>query len=135
MFLQPKKFKFKKVQKGTSSKIQYKSTKLKFGLIGLKANQSGRITSKQLEAARQAIVRKIKRKGKLWINVFPNIPVTKKPTETRMGKGKGNVDYWVVKIKIGTILFELDGIKSNKAKTAFKTGKAKLPIKTVVIEN
>jgi large subunit ribosomal protein L16 len=133
MFLQPKKFKFKKFQKGKISKINHKSTKLRFGNIGLKANQSGRLTSKQLESARQAIVRKIKRKGKIWINVFPNIPITKKPTEVRMGKGKGNVDYWAAKIKIGTVLFEIAGVNLNNAKTAFKTGKAKLPIKPVII--
>nr|QYB23239.1 ribosomal protein L16 [Lithodesmioides sp. mgcode 4] len=133
MFLQPKKFKFKKIQKGKIPKIKYKSNQLKFGNIGLKANQSGRITSKQLESARQAIVRKIKRKGKIWINVFPNIPITKKPTEVRMGKGKGNVDYWAAKVKLGTVLFEISGVNQNNAKLAFKTGKAKLPIKTIIV--
>ena len=105
-----------------------------FGNIGLKANQSGRITARQLESARQAIVRKIKRKGKLWINIFPNIPVTKKPTEVRMGKGKGNVDYWAAKVSIGTVLFELTGISIQNAKAAFRTGRAKLPIKTIIVE-
>lgn len=134
MFLQPKKFKFKKVQKGKIIKINYKLKQLKFGKIGLKANQSGRITSNQLESARQAIVRKIKRKGKLWINIFPNVPISKKPTEVRMGKGKGNVNYWAAKVKIGTILFEITGVNLNKAKLAFKTGKAKLPIKTTIFK-
>lgn len=133
MFLQPKKFKFKKIQKGKLTKLKYKSNKLTFGNIGLKANQSGRITARQLESARQAIVRKIKRKGKLWINIFPNIPVTKKPTEVRMGKGKGNVDYWAARVKLGTILFELVGVNLKNAQAAFKTGKAKLPIKTVIV--
>jgi len=134
MFLQPKKYKFKKVQKGKFLKIKYTSNNLKFGSIGLKANQSGRITSRQLESARQAIVRKIKRKGKFWINIFPDLPVTKKPTEVRMGKGKGNVDYWAAKVKVGTILFEMEGINSKNARIAFKTGKAKLPIKTIIVE-
>lgn len=134
MFLQPKKFKYKKIQKGKFPKIKYKSTKLTFGNIGLKANQSGRITARQLESARQAIVRKIKRKGKLWINIFPTIPVTKKPNEVRMGKGKGNVDYWASKVRMGTILFELTGINLQNAKAAFKTGRAKLPIKTIIVE-
>ena len=134
MFLQPKKFKYKKVQKGGFPKIKYKKNKLAFGNIGLKANQSGRITARQLESARQAIVRKIKRKGKLWINIFPSIPVTKKPTEVRMGKGKGNVDYWAAKVSIGTVLFELTGISIQNAKAAFRTGRAKLPIKTIIVE-
>lgn len=134
MFLQPKKYKFKKVQKGKFLKIKYTSNNLKFGSIGLKANQSGRITSRQLESARQAIVRKIKRKGKFWINIFPDLPVTKKPTEVRMGKGKGNVDYWAAKVKVGTILFEMEGINPKNARIAFKTGKAKLPIKTIIVE-
>ena len=134
MFLQPKKYKFKKVQKEKFLKIKYTSNNLKFGSIGLKANQSGRITSRQLESARQAIVRKIKRKGKFWINIFPDLPVTKKPTEVRMGKGKGNVDYWAAKVKVGTILFEMEGINSKNARIAFKTGKAKLPIKTIIVE-
>lgn len=134
MFLQPKKYKFKKVQKGKCLKIKYTSNNLKFGSIGLKANQSGRITSRQLESARQAIVRKIKRKGKFWINIFPDLPVTKKPTEVRMGKGKGNVEYWAARVKVGTILFEIEGINSKNARMAFKTGKAKLPIKTIIVE-
>nr|YP_010139052.1 ribosomal protein L16 [Lithodesmium undulatum]QQJ94660.1 ribosomal protein L16 [Lithodesmium undulatum] len=133
MFLQPKKFKYKKIQKNKRLKIKYSSNELKFGNIGLKANQSGQITARQLESARQAIVRKIKRKGKFWITVFPNIPITKKPAEVRMGKGKGNVDYWAAKVKLGQILFEIAGVNFKNAKTAFKTGKAKLPIKTIII--
>ena len=134
MFLQPKKFKYKKVQKGKFPKIKYKKNKLIFGNIGLKANQPGIITARQLESARQAIVRKIKRKGKVWVNIFPSIPITKKPTEVRMGKGKGNVDYWAAKVKMGSVLFELSGISLPNAKAAFRTGSAKLPIKTIIVE-
>ena len=94
MFLKPKQTKYKKIKKGKLSKFEFKSNKLKFGAIGLKAAESGTITARQIEAARQAIVRKVKRKGKIWIRIFPSLPITSKPTETRMGKGKGSVIYW-----------------------------------------
>lgn len=132
MFLQPKRSKYKKFKKGKLSKLQFKSNKLKFGIIGLKAAESGIISARQLEAARQAINRKIKRKGKLWLRVFPDLPITKKPTEVRMGKGKGSVDFWATRVSGGTILFELCGITDNIAISAFKTGGAKLPIKTLI---
>lgn len=132
MFLQPKRSKYKKIRKGTLSKLEFRSNSLQFGTIGLKALQSGVISSRQIEAARQAINRKIKRKGKLWIRVFPNLPVTAKPTEVRMGKGKGAVDHWVARIAGGAILFELCGVTQNTAIAAFKTGGAKLPVKTIV---
>lgn len=132
MFLQPKKLKYKKVRKGRIKKYNYRSNKLSFGTIGLKSIESGLITAKQLEAARQAIVRKIQRKGKLWIKIFPNVPITKKPTEVRMGKGKGPVSHWAVKIKSGSILFELCGVNLNVAIKAFRTGGAKLPVKTKI---
>jgi large subunit ribosomal protein L16 len=134
MFLQPKKFKYKKLKKGKLKKLEYKSIYLKFGTIGLKAAESGTITAKQLEAARQAITRKLKRKGKMWIRIFPNYPITKKPTEVRMGKGKGSVNHWAAKVGGGTILFELCGITIQKAISAFSTGKAKLSIKTIIIK-
>lgn len=130
MLLQPKKFKFKKQKKGKLSKINYKSNKLKFGSFGLKATNSGFISSTQLETARQAISRKIKKSGKIWIRIYPNVPITAKPLETRMGKGKGNMSHWACRIFAGTILFELDGVSENLAKSAFKTGSAKLPIKS-----
>jgi large subunit ribosomal protein L16 len=133
MLLQPKKTKFKKIQKGKLSKLNYRSNKLKFGDIGLKATKSGMISSRQIEAARQAIVRKLNRKGKLWIRVFPTFPVTAKPTEVRMGKGKGAFSHWSVKVSAGTVLFEVYGISQNIAITAFKTGGAKLPVKTIIL--
>nr|QYC61902.1 ribosomal protein L16 [Stephanopyxis turris] len=133
MLLRPKKIKYKKLQKGTLPKLNFRSNKLRFGSIGLKALTSGIISSKQIEASRQAINRKINRKGKIWIRIFPNIPVTKKPSEVRMGKGKGNVNHWVAKISAGTILFEICGVTNQKAILGFKTGSAKLPIKTTVI--
>lgn len=132
MFLQPKKFKYKKIQKGKLNKFNFKSNKLSFGTVGLKALESGLISAKQIESARQAIVRKTKRKGKLWIKIFPALPVTKKPTEVRMGKGKGAVSHWTARVRGGTILFELCGISYKVAVTAFKTGSAKLPIKTKI---
>ena len=106
---------------------------MKFGDIGLKAAKSGTISSRHIEAARQAIVRKLNRKGKLWIRVFPFVPITAKPTEVRMGKGKGSVSHWSAKVNAGTILFEVCGIADNVAVTAFKTGGAKLPIKTTIL--
>lgn len=133
MWLQPKKTKYKKVHKGKLYKYNFRSNNLKFGSIGLKAIKSGTISSRHIEAARQAIVRKLNRKGKLWIKIFPTIPITSKPTEVRMGKGKGNVSHWSVKVSAGTVLFEVGGIVKNIAITAFKTGGAKLPVKTAVL--
>jgi large subunit ribosomal protein L16 len=132
MFLQPKKLKYKKIKKGKLSKFEFKTNLLKYGTIGLKAAESGTITARQIEAARQAIVRKSKRKGKIWIRVFPCIPVTKKPTEIRMGKGKGSTSHWAVIVKNGTVLFEMCGVEEILAIPAFKTGGAKLPLKTVI---
>ena len=134
MFLQPRRSKYKKVRKGKLTKLNFKSNYLKFGTVGLKTVESGIISAKQLEAARQAISRKSQRKGKLWIRIFPSYPVTKKPTEVRMGKGKGPVNYWASKVSGGTMLFELCGVSLNIATAAFKTGGAKLPIKTVVVK-
>jgi large subunit ribosomal protein L16 len=132
MLLQPKKTKYKKVQKGRLSKLDFRSNKLKFGTIGLKAAKSGTISARQIEAARQAIVRKLSRKGKLWIRIFPSLPITAKPTEVRMGKGKGAVSHWATKISAGKILFEVCGVTKKAAITAFKTGGSKLPVKTVI---
>jgi large subunit ribosomal protein L16 len=132
MLLQPRKSKYKKVRKGKLPKLEFRSNKLKFGTIGLKAAESGTITARQIESARQAIARKIKRKGKIWIRIFPALPITSKPTEVRMGKGKGSVNYWATKVGGGTVLFELCGITQNVAIAAFQTGGAKLPIKTQV---
>lgn len=134
MFLQPKRSKYKKVRKGKLKKFNFKSNQLKFGTIGLKTTESGVITARQLESARQAISRKSQRKGKLWIRIFPNYPITKKPTEVRMGKGKGSVNYWASKISGGTVLFELCGVSLRIAMSAFKTGGAKLPVKTLIFK-
>ena len=134
MFLQPKRLKFKKTRKGKLPSLEFKANKLKFGTIGLKAVESGTISARQLEAARQAINRKINRKGKLWIRIFPTLPITTKPIEVRMGKGKGSVDFWASKIGKGRVIFELCGITTSIAISAFKTGGAKLPIKTTVFK-
>jgi len=133
LLLQPKRVKHKKIKKGKLVKFSYKNN-LNFGTIGLKALESGFISARQIEAARQAIVRKIKKKGKLWIKIFPNLPITKKPTEVRMGKGKGNVDHWAAKIRGGSVLFEVCGINRKTAIKAFKTGSAKLPVKTQIFD-
>lgn len=133
MLLQPKKTKYKKMQKGKLSKFNFRSNTMKFGNIGLKATKSGTISSRQIEAARQAIVRKLNRKGKVWIRIFPTVPITMKPTEVRMGKGKGTVDHWAAKVSAGTILFETYGVPRNTVISAFKTGGAKLPINTLII--
>jgi large subunit ribosomal protein L16 len=132
MFLHPKRTKYRKIRKGKLSKLNFKSNTLKFGTVGLKAIESGMISAKQLESARQAISRKIKRGGKLWLRIYPTLPITSKPVEVRMGKGKGNVDYWSARVKGGTVLFELCGIRFDLAKLAFKTGSAKLSVKTKV---
>lgn len=134
MFLQPKRLKYKKIRKGTLPKFEYRANTLQFGTIGLKAVESGTISARQIEAARQSINRKIKRKGKLWIRVFPNLPITAKPAEVRMGKGKGAVDHWATKIGSGRVLFELCGVTNNIAIAAFKTGGAKLPVKTIIFK-
>ena len=132
MFLQPKKSKFKKVRKGTLLRLNFRSNKLEFGTIGLKAAESGTISSRQIESARQSIMRKINRKGKLWIKIFPFTPITTKPIEVRMGKGKGSVDFWAAKVSAGSLIFELCGVNNNTAVAAFRTGGAKLPIKTLI---
>ena len=107
MLLQPRQYNFKKFKKGKLNKYKFRTNDLKFGTIGLKAVESGVITAKQIEAARQAITRKVRRKGKVWVRIFPNYSVTKKPTEVRMGKGKGNIAYWAAKVRGGSILFEI----------------------------
>lgn len=128
----PKKIKYKKTRKGKLGKFEHKASSLNFGTIGLKAAESGILTVKQIEAARQAIARKVKRKGKIWIRVFPYLPVTSKPTGVRMGKGKGQISHWGARVKGGTVLFEICGVNFSTVFTAFKTGGAKLPIKTKI---
>lgn len=128
----PRQSKYKKTRKGKLKKLEFKSNKLIFGTIGLKAIESGILNSRQIEATRQAIVRKIKRKGKIWIKIFPDLPITSKPTGTRMGKGKGSVSHWGARVKCGTVLFEICGVNLNIAIRSLKTGGAKLPIKTKI---
>ena len=131
--LQPKKSKYRKVQKGRIKGLAYKGATIAFGSFALKSLEPGRITSNQIEAARIAITRYIKREGKLWIRVFPDKPITKKPAEVRMGKGKGAPEYWVALCKPGRILFELDGIELEMAKKALNLGAQKLPLSTRII--
>ena len=131
--LQPKKTKYRKVQKGRIHGLAYKGATIAFGSFALKSLEPARITSNQIEAARIAITRYIKREGKLWIRVFPDKPITKKPAEVRMGKGKGAPEYWVALCKPGRILFELDGIELEMAKKALTLGAQKLPVSTKII--
>jgi large subunit ribosomal protein L16 len=131
--LQPKKTKYRKVQKGRIHGLAYKGATIAFGSFALKSLEPARITSNQIEAARIAITRYIKREGKLWIRVFPDKPITKKPAEVRMGKGKGAPEYWVALCKPGRILFELDGIELEMAKKALTLGAQKLPVSTRII--
>ena len=128
--LSPKRTKFRKAHKGRIHGNAKGGTTLNFGAFGLKAMQPERLTARQIEAARRAITRHIKRQGRVWIRVFPDVPVSQKPTEVRMGKGKGTPEYWACRIKPGRILFELDGIDESLAKRAFELGAAKLPIST-----
>lgn len=128
--LQPKKTKFRKMQKGRNRGLATVGNKVSFGDFGLKAVGRGRITARQIEAARRAISRALKRGGKLWIRVFPDKPITKKPLEVRQGKGKGNVEYWVALIQPGKVLYEVEGVPEELARQAFDLAAAKLPVKT-----
>jgi large subunit ribosomal protein L16 len=132
--LQPKKTKFRKQFKGRISGVAESGSFLAFGTFGLKALEPERVTSRQIEAARRSITRYMKRAGKVWIRVFPDVPVSKKPTEVRMGKGKGSVEYWAAKVKPGRIMFEIDGVTPAVAREAFRLAAAKLPIKTKFVE-
>jgi len=134
MLLQPNRTKFKKLKKKyLTSCLETRSFKLHQGKIGLKAMGSLRITARQIEAVRQCVTRELGRRGKVWVNIFPHIPVTSKPTENRMGKGKGAISYWCVPVKIGTILFEITGVSLITAKLALLKGANKLPIKTKIV--
>jgi large subunit ribosomal protein L16 len=134
MFLQPRKTKYKKTRKGKLKKLEFKASTIRFGEFGLKAQIAGMITARQIEAARRTIARKIKRKGKIWICIFPDLPITAKPTESRMGKGKGSVSYWVARVRGGTTLFEVCGIPKHIAMEALKAGSKKLPIRTKIFD-
>ena len=131
--LQPKKTKYRKAFKGKIHGQAKGGTTLNFGSYGLKAMEPERLTARQIEAARRAITRHMKRAGRVWIRVFPDLPVSKKPTEVRMGKGKGSPEYWVAKVKPGRIIFEIDGVPDDVAREALRLGAAKLPIKTKVV--
>ena len=131
--LQPKRTKFRKVHKGRNRGLAQSGNKVSFGEFGLKCVGRGRITARQIEAARRAMTRHIKRGGKIWIRVFPDKPITTKPLEVRMGKGKGNVDYWVALVQPGSMLYEMEGVTEEIAREAFKLAAAKLPVKTVFV--
>ena len=131
--LQPKRTKFRKVHKGRNRGLAQSGNKVSFGEFGLKCVGRGRITARQIEAARRAMTRHIKRGGKIWIRVFPDKPITTKPLEVRMGKGKGNVDYWVALVQPGSMLYEMEGVAEEIAREAFKLAAAKLPVKTVFV--
>lgn len=128
--LQPKRTKFRKQHKGRNTGLAHRGSTVSFGEFGLKSVSRGRITARQIEAARRAISRHIKRGGKIWIRVFPDKPITKKPLEVRMGKGKGSVEYWVAEVKPGSMLYELQGVPEELAREAFQLAAAKLPVKT-----
>ena len=132
--LQPKRTKFRKVQTGRNRGLAQRGSKVSFGEFGLKATSRGRLTSRQIESARRTISRTVKRGGKLYIRVFPDKPVTKKPLEVRMGKGKGNVEYWVALIQPGRMLYEIEGESEEMAREAFELAAAKLPIDTTFIK-
>jgi len=132
--LQPKRTKFRKQHKGRNRGLATTGNKVSFGEFGLKAVECGRLTARQLESARRAMTRHVKRGGRIWIRQFPDKPITQKPLEVRQGKGKGNVEYWVALIQPGKVLFEMDGVPKELAIEAFKLAAAKLPIKVIFVE-
>jgi len=132
--LQPKRTKFRKEHKGRNRGVATRGDRVSFGEFGLKSLGYARVTSRQIESARRAITRYIKRGGKVWIRIFPDKPITKKPIEVRMGKGKGNVEYWVALVQPGRILFEVEGVTAKTAREAFRLSAAKLPIKAEFVE-
>jgi large subunit ribosomal protein L16 len=131
--LQPKRTKFRKMHKGRNTGLAHRGSSVSFGTIALKSIARGRITARQIEAARRTISRRVKRGGKIWIRVFPDKPITQKPLEVRMGKGKGSVEYWVCEIKPGKVLYEIEGVSEELAREAFALAAAKLPFKTTVV--
>ena len=131
--LQPKRTKFRKQHKGRNRGLALRGSTVAFGTYGLKATGRGRMTARQIEAARRAMTRHIKRGGKIWSRVFPDKPITKKPLEVRQGKGKGNVEYWVCQIQPGRVLYEMEGVSEEIAREAFKLAAAKLPVPTTFV--
>lgn len=132
--LQPKRTKFRKQRKGRNRGLAQAGNTVAFGEYGLKSLGQERITARQIEAARRAITRHVKRGGKIWIRIFPDVPVTKKPLEVRMGSGKGNVEYWVAKVQPGRMLYEIEGVDEATAREAFRLAAAKLPVKTTFVK-
>ena len=132
--LQPKRTKFRKQFKGKNRGLAQAGNKVSFGEYGLKATERGRVTARQIAAARRAMTRHIKRGGQIWIRVFPDVPISSKPLEVRMGKGKGNVDHWVAKIQPGAVLYEMEGVTEELAREAFRLAANKLPIKTTFVQ-
>jgi len=132
--LAPKRTKFRKQQKGRARGNAQRGTEVSFGEFGLQAVEGGRMTARQIEAARIAITRRIKRHGKIWIRIFPEKPITKKPAETRMGKGKGSPEYWVAIIKPGRVLYEMEGVPEDLAREALTLAAAKLPFPTKIVK-
>jgi len=132
--LQPKRTKFRKTMKGRNRGLAIRGSSVSFGDFGLKATGRGRITARQIEAARRAMTRHIKRGGKIWIRIFPDKPITKKPLEVRQGKGKGSVEYWVCQIQPGRVLCEMDGVSEELAREAFELAARKLPIETTFVK-
>lgn len=132
--LQPKRTKFRKMMKGRNRGLAHRGSKVSFGDFGLKATGRGRITARQIESARRAMTRHIKRGGKIWIRVFPDKPITEKPLEVRQGKGKGNVSYWVAQIQPGKVLYEVEGVSEELAREAFALAAAKLPVATTFVK-
>ena len=128
--LQPKRTKYRKAHKGRIHGFAKGGYTLNFGSYGLKAINAGRLTARQIEACRRAITRHMKRSGRMWIRIFPDVPVSKKPTEVRMGKGKGSPEYWMCRVQAGRIMFEVDGVSGVVAREAFERGAAKLPVQT-----
>ena len=131
--LQPKRTKFRKQFKGRNRGLAQSGNQVSFGQFGLRATSRGRITARQIEAARRAMTRHVKRGGKVWIRIFPDKPISKKPLEVRMGSGKGNVEYWVAEIQPGRMLYEMEGVSREIAEEAFKLAAAKLPVRTAFI--
>jgi len=131
--LQPKRTKYRKQQKGRNRGLAKRGTSVTFGEYGLKSIGRGPITARQIEAARRAMTRYVKRHGKIWIRIFPDVPVTKKPLEVRQGKGKGNVEYWGARVQPGRVLYEMEGVSEVVAREAFRLAAAKLPVPTVFV--
>lgn len=132
--LQPKRTKFRKQQKGRNRGLAHRGSTVSFGEFALKATGRGRMTARQIEAARRAMTRRIRRGGQIWIRVFPDKPITQKPLEVRQGKGKGNVEYWIAQIKPGKVLYEIEGVSEEVARDAFRLAAAKLPFQTQFVK-